>query len=203
MTERRPPTPTRRRYLRGAGAALGVGLAGCAGDRNGRTESAPGTAGRTATSAEPTATPTATDSSTPTEPESTPVHPGYDTTEVRVTSEGETLGSVTAAIAETQELRYRGLSDTESLPPDRGMLFVYETVDDRTFVMRRMDFGIDIVFADADGTITRIHHAPKPGPNEDGNDQRYPGRGQYVLEVNYEWTTEHGVEEGDVLEFEL
>jgi uncharacterized membrane protein (UPF0127 family) len=66
-----------------------------------------------------------------------------------------------------------------------------------------MDFGLDIVYADADGTITTISHAPAPGPNEDGSEQEYPGNGQYVLEVNYEWTTRHGVEEGDVLAFEL
>ncbi len=120
-----------------------------------------------------------------------------------MTADGETLGAVAAAIADTSELRRLGLSDTESLPEDRGMLFVFGGVGDRNFVMRRMDFGIDIVYADADGTITKIHHAEAPGPNEDGNDQRYPGRGQYVLEVNYDWTTERGVEAGDVLQFEL
>ena len=132
------------------------------------------------------------------------VHEDYETTEVRVvTPDGDECGSVTAAIADTSELRYLGLSDTESLPADRGMLFVYESVRERTFVMREMDFGIDIVYADADGRITEIHHAPAPGPDEDGEEQRYPGRGQYVLEVNYEWTTEHDVSEGDVLEFDL
>jgi uncharacterized membrane protein (UPF0127 family) len=167
----------RRTYLVTVGAAA-VTLAGCASDGE-----------RTTTS--PT-------ESTPT------VHAGYETTTVRaVSASGETLGSVTAAIADTSSLRFTGLSDTETLPPDRGMLFVYETVADRTFVMRRMDFGIDIVYADADGTITSIHHAPEPGPEEDGEDQRYPGRGQFVLEVVYDWTTDHGVSEGDSLEFSL
>ena len=110
---------------------------------------------------------------------------------------------MTAAVADTDELRYLGLSDTNYLPEDRGMLFVYDAVDDRTFVMREMEFGIDIVYADDEGVITEIHHAPEPGPDEDGSEQRYPGRGQYVLEVVYEWTVERGVEEGDVLEFEL
>ncbi len=119
------------------------------------------------------------------------------------TPEGDRLGSVSAAIADTGDLRYTGLSDTEDLPEDRGMLFVYEEVDDHTYVMREMDFGIDIVYADDEGEITRIHHAPAPGPDEDGEDQTYPGRGQYVLEVNKGWTTERDVEEGDVLEFEL
>ena len=132
------------------------------------------------------------------------VHSEYDTTTVRVfDSTGVERGAVTAAIADTSELRYLGLSDTESLPADRGMLFVFDGVADRTFVMRRMDFGIDIVYADSEGTITGIHHAPKPGPDEDGNSQGYPGTGQYVLEVNYEWTTERGISEGDRLAFDL
>jgi uncharacterized membrane protein (UPF0127 family) len=143
------------------------------------------------TTPEPTATPV-------------PVHEDYDKTVVTVrTPGGEELGSVTAAIADTGDLRYLGLSDTESLPENRGMLFVYDGVGDHTYVMREMDFAIDIIFADDEGVITKIHHAPEPGPNEDGSDQRYPGRGQYVLEVNYDWTTDRGVEKGDVLDFEL
>jgi hypothetical protein len=131
------------------------------------------------------------------------MHQDYETTAVTVRGDGEVLGRVTAAIADTYELRYRGLSATASLPEDRGMLFVYDAPGELTFVMRRMDFGIDIVYADADGTITSIHHAPEPEPGEDGSEQRYPGRGQYVLEVNYGWTTARGIEPGDALEFSL
>jgi uncharacterized membrane protein (UPF0127 family) len=131
------------------------------------------------------------------------IHADYETTEVSVESSGEELGSVTAAIADTGDLRHTGLSDTAALPADRGMLFVFETADSRTFVMREMDFAIDILYADVDGTITEIHHAPEPGPNENGNNQEYSGFGQYVLEVNYDWTADRGIEPGDRLRFEL
>jgi uncharacterized membrane protein (UPF0127 family) len=137
-------------------------------------------------------------------PTATPVHAGYETTTVVVrTPDDERLGAVTAAIADTPTLRYRGLSETPSLPEDRGMLFVFGSAGRRTFVMRGMAFGIDIVYADADGTITRIHHAPAPAPGTDGSDDRYPGYGQYVLEVARGWTTDRGVATGDVLEFAL
>ncbi|ADD05024.1 DUF192 family protein [Natrialba magadii ATCC 43099] len=63
--------------------------------------------------------------------------------------------------------------------------------------------GIDTIYADDEGTITGIHHAPEPGPDEDGADHEYPGRGLYVLEVVYGWTDEHDVSEGDVLAFDL
>jgi uncharacterized membrane protein (UPF0127 family) len=193
--------PTRRTYLRRTGTVLaGVALAGCsAGDEPANTTGEP--TGAETTTAD--ATTTATTDATPT---TAAIHPGYDyeTTTVRAeTPEGVELGTVTAAIADTPDLRYTGLSDTDSLPEGRGMLFVYDEVQDLTYVMRGMSFGIDIVYADDDGTIRTIHHAPEPGPGEDGNEQRYPGRGQYVLEVNYEWTTRHDVEEGDVLQFEV
>jgi uncharacterized membrane protein (UPF0127 family) len=184
--------PSRRAVL---ATALAFGLAGCTGDDGGDNGS----------SATPTETPAGTPTPEPTPTETPqPVHEEYETTEVTVRSEeGEVLGSVTAAIADTPDLRFLGLSDTEALPEDRGMLFVFPEVQDLTFVMRDMDFPIDIVYADDGGVITSIHHARAPEPDENGNNLQFPGRGQYVLEVNRHWTTDRGVEEGDVLEFDL
>ncbi|WP_418285305.1 DUF192 domain-containing protein [Halorubrum sp. DTA46] len=129
----------------------------------------------------------------------------YETTEVTVRSaDGDALATVTAAIADTRDKRYLGLSDATALPDGAGMLFTYNTPrESLTYVMREMDFGIDIVYVDGDRTITRIHNAPEPGPDEDGSDQRYPGSGQYVLEVPYKWTDRNAVTVGDTLAFEL
>ncbi|MEF8852906.1 MAG: DUF192 domain-containing protein [Haloarculaceae archaeon] len=173
----------RRAFLAACGTA---GLAGCVGETT------------TEVPTERAATDTPGARTTP------ELFPGYETVEVRVTTpEGDLLGSVVAAVADTPALRFTGLSDTERLPADRGMLFVYDAPGEHTYVMRRMDFGIDIVYADAESAVTSIHHAPAPGPDEDGEDQAYSGRGQYVLELTYEWTTERGVETGDVLRFDL
>ena len=185
----------RRRWLRDAcGFAVGglAGVGGCLGrDGDGSTGDDSGADG------------SGDDETATGDDETDAIHAGYETRAVRVeTADGDRLGSVTAAVADTPELRYTGLSDTESLPDDRGMLFVHESVGDRTYVMRRMAFGIDIVYADADGVITEIHHAPAPEPDEDGSSQGYPGRGKYVLEVGYRWTAERGVSAGDVLRFE-
>ena len=135
-----------------------------------------------------------------------PAAPGdYDHTTVTVLDgeSGETLGRVSAAVADSHATRYVGLSETDRLPDDRGMLFVHGDVGERTYVMRNMSFGLDIVFADADGTITAIHEAPAPGPGEDGADERYTAEAKYVLELDRGWTTDRGVEEGDSLEFDL
>ena len=127
----------------------------------------------------------------------------YETTPVVVRGDdGEPRGAVLAAIADEREKRILGLSAAESMPADGGMLFTYDSVGDRTYVMRDMSFGLDIIYADADGEITEIHTASKPGPDENGATQTYPGRGQYVFEVNYEWTVDNNVSVGDRLVFE-
>ncbi len=130
---------------------------------------------------------------------------GYDHAQVAVVDgeTGETLGRVEAAVADTFPKRYVGLSETDHLPEDRGMLFVHGGVDERTYVMRNMSFGLDVVFADADGRITAIREAPEPGPGEDGAAQEYTGEARYVLEVNRGWAAERGVEPGDRLSFDL
>ncbi|MFW6265425.1 MAG: DUF192 domain-containing protein [Halanaeroarchaeum sp.] len=107
----------------------------------------------------------------------------------------ETLGTVAVEIADTPSERYTGLSDTESLGPNEGMLFVFEEQAERAFVMRDMAFPIDIVFVDADRTITAIHHAPVEDDQSDLD--RYTGTGKWVLEVPYNWTTDHDVAVGD------
>ena len=135
-----------------------------------------------------------------------PASPGdYEHTTVTAVDgeSGEELARLEAAVADSFSKRYVGLSETDRLPDDRGMLFVHDDVGERTYVMRNMSFGLDIVFVDSDGTITAIHEAPEPGPDEDGADQEYAGGGRYVLEVNRGWTDEHGVEVGDRIEFEL
>lgn len=174
-----------------------VGLAGCVGDSTEQSdttaEDPPSTVGKTQIK---TGQPgTIVEGS-----DTTQVHTDYETTEIKIESSGGSLrGTVTAAIADTSDLRYLGLSETESLPEDRGMLFVFNSNNSRTFVMREMDFGIDIIYIDSEGVITSIHHANAPEPNEDGSKQRFSGEGQYVLEVNKSWTTERDIEEGDIL----
>lgn len=124
----------------------------------------------------------------------------YERTTVTVSSDGgEERGSVEARVADDRVKRYAGLSYTDSLDENEGMWFVHDGSDSRTYVMRGMSFGIDIVFVSPNGTITSIHHAEKPANGVSGEAQQYGGEGQYVLEVPYDWTTDHGVTVGDCL----
>ena len=191
-----PETPTvtdRLRTFVVLALVVVAATAGCVGPFAGGTDPTPTEApDRTATGAEST-------------PSSTPVHPDYEQTTVAVLDDetGEELGRVEAAIADDQSLRYTGLSDTDRLPENRGMLFVYEEEQSLTYVMRRMSFDLDIIFVYGNGTIEFIHERPAPEAGEDGNSIRASGEGQYVLEVNRGWSEERGVEAGDRLEFEM
>ncbi|MDZ7746544.1 MAG: DUF192 domain-containing protein [Halobacteriales archaeon] len=149
----------------------------------------------------PVAGPIATPADDPTAT-STPYADGYARTSVTVydSETSATLGSVRVAVAETGKEKWTGLSETDSLPENRGTPFPYGGEANRTYVMRGMDFGIDIIYIDSNGTITKIHHAPEPPEGEDGEQYEYPGYGQYVLEANYEWTTRHDVTVGDTVE---
>ena len=125
----------------------------------------------------------------------------YDRTTLTVEDEsGHQLATVEVRVSDTFDKRYTGLSDTESLGPNEGMLFVHGSESHKTYVMRDMAFPIDMVFVAENGTITRIHHAELPPEGTAESDLKgYTGRAKYVLEVPYDFTTDHGIEVGDRL----
>jgi uncharacterized membrane protein (UPF0127 family) len=81
------------------------------------------------------------------------------------------------------------------------MLFVFDREGERTFVMRDMDFPLDIIFIGADGRITQIHHAPVPPPNtSEGELTPYRGQAKWVLEVQRGYTEQNNITTGNLVE---
>jgi len=85
------------------------------------------------------------------------------------------------AIADTEQERARGLMFVRQMPRGSGMLFVYERPKTARFWMKNTLIPLDILFADASGTIRRIARMARPMsealiPGGDGI--------QYVLEIN-------------------
>lgn len=119
------------------------------------------------------------------------------TTVTVVDENGTTLATVDARVADTAQERYTGLSETESLERGEGMLFVHDEEDTHAYVMRKMDFPLDMVFVAADGTVTTVHHAPLPSQTPPDDLVRYEGRAKYVLEVPKGYTNETGITAGD------
>ena len=124
---------------------------------------------------------------------------GNATVTIRDAETNRSLGTVDVRLAESYEEKYTGLSNTSTLENGTGMLFVYEGAERRTFVMREMDYPLDIVFVGADRRINAIRQAPAPGPNEDGNDIQRSGQAKWILEVPHGWMAAHNATEGDRL----
>ncbi|EMA57076.1 DUF192 domain-containing protein [Halorubrum lipolyticum] len=126
---------------------------------------------------------------------------GYDTATVEAVDgeTGEPLATVEARVADGLAKQYVGLSATDGLAADEGMLFVHDEPGEYAYVMRDMAFALDIVFVAPNGTVTEVHEAaPESRPYT-----RYRGTGQFVLEVPRGWSDRNGVEPGDRLVFEL
>ena len=107
---------------------------------------------------------------------------------------GDELATVEVRIADNRSLRYTGLSDTDALGENEGMLFIHDSEGEPGYVMRDMAFSIDIVFIDSTGEITTIHHA------DADDDETFRGTAQYVLEVPYHYTTDNDIAVGDRIE---
>jgi uncharacterized membrane protein (UPF0127 family) len=130
--------------------------------------------------------------------QSTPTGGDANQSTVTIRDDDAELATVRVRVADSAIERYQGLSGTDPLDDGEGMLFVHGSEDSYSYVMRDMNYPLDIVFVSAEGEITTIHHAelpPEGTPNR--NLTRYAGRGKYVLEVPYGYTDRVGVEVGD------
>lgn len=108
-----------------------------------------------------------------------------------------TIGTTTVQVevADTDAARTQGLSGRSSLAEGRGMLFVFDTPGTYGFWMKDMNFPLDIIFANASGTIVTIYPNLSPDSyNKTPPDIFYPtSPAKYVLEVPAGFAAAHGV----------
>jgi uncharacterized membrane protein (UPF0127 family) len=100
---------------------------------------------------------------------------------------------VRVEIADNHVERVIGLRWRESLPENRGMLFVYTDEEERSFTMDDTVIPLSIAFMDSEGRIVDIKDM-KPleaGPYVSAKPARY------ALEVNQGFFEERGVKVGD------
>ena len=79
------------------------------------------------------------------------------------------------------EQQRRGLMFVRDLPPDAGMLFIYEDDNIRSMWMKNTYIPLDMVFARADGSVTNVVSDTVP-QTLDSRLSTEPAR--YVLELN-------------------
>lgn len=78
---------------------------------------------------------------------------------------------------------YRGLSNRKTLCSDCGMLFIFTDKQERKFVMRNMNFPLDIIFV-ADGRIINIAAKLPPEGANPINIYKSLAPADQVLEIN-------------------
>lgn len=133
-----------------------------------------------------------------------PVSTGtYEERDLRMTDCNETTnGMLTVDVASSFSQQYIGLSRTESLPRDEGMLFPGENEREIRIEMRNMNYDLDIIFVDSNGRITSIKtgNAPQNTVEYYLTYESVTGEGQHVIETNKGWTDRNNVGEGDCVE---
>lgn len=101
----------------------------------------------------------------------------------------------TLEVASTPRARNLGLMHRTSMPQDRGMLFVFEDEEERSFWMKNTHIPLDIVYINGAGKVVSIKQM-KP-LDEIGVWSDHPA--QYAVELNEGAAKRAGVKVGDVL----
>lgn len=121
----------------------------------------------------------------------------YDTAEIRLAN-----GNVVPVyLADNPRVRTRGLSNKTYLPKDEGMLFVFEESGLHSFWMRSMNFSIDMVWINEEGTVVHLESNVAPETYPELFVSTEPAL--YVLELNAGYAKELGLRVGTKVEIEL
>lgn len=122
------------------------------------------------------------------------------TSTVHFTSaDGEIVTSIAAAVADDDVSRSEGLMDVHNLPENSGMLFIFDDEAQRSFWMANTPLSLDIIFANSEFEIVRIHRNTPPYSNEQILSE---APAKYVVEVNAGYTISHDINEGMYIQFD-
>jgi uncharacterized protein len=105
-------------------------------------------------------------------------------------------------VAATENTRRYGLMKRESMPADRGMIFVFRTQQPLTFWMKDTLIPLDMVWVSARGIVTTVA-ANVPATTVDTPEAKIPhrnGRGTYVIELAAGEAAHAGIKTGVLLD---
>jgi len=117
----------------------------------------------------------------------------YERTIAFLSAEGDTISTIEAAIADDAKERSQGLMDVNNLPADKGMLFIFDENEPRSFWMANTPLPLDIFFLNANKTIVRIHYNTQPFSEKNLTSEQ-PAK--YVIETNAGYSISHDLQEG-------
>ncbi len=111
---------------------------------------------------------------------------------------GTTIKKIDVAVADTEEKRSTGLMDVNELPPDKGMLFIFDDNRKRSFWMANTPLSLDIIFVNSEKEIVRIHKSTQPF-SEENLSSVLPAK--FVIETNGGFCLSHDIQEGMIVKF--
>jgi uncharacterized membrane protein (UPF0127 family) len=99
---------------------------------------------------------------------------------------------IEAEVAASDQNRQVGLMNRQTMPQQRGMLFVFTQPNTHCMWMRNTLIPLSVAFIDDEGYIINIEDM-KP-QTEDNHCARQPAR--YALEMNLGWFAQRGIKPG-------
>jgi uncharacterized membrane protein (UPF0127 family) len=99
---------------------------------------------------------------------------------------------IEAEVAATDPNRQLGLMNRKAMPPQHGMLFVFNHENTHCMWMRNTLLPLSVAFMDASGTIINIEDMQPQ--TEDNHCARRPAR--FALEMNLGWFAQRGIKPG-------
>lgn len=113
---------------------------------------------------------------------------------IRIVIRGVTL---IVEVARTTADQQKGLSGRDSMPVDRGMLFIFEHEAVWSFWMKDMRFALDIIWFNRDRVAVFILQGLPPCNPQDCPVYTPTSTSLYVLEVNAGFVRTHELSLGD------
>lgn len=108
---------------------------------------------------------------------------------------------VNVEIADTPELRQRGLMFRQTMSPHDGMVFIFEEEEFYPFWMKNTLIPLDMVWLDASRRIVSISHSVPPCKADPCPSYSPTANALYVVELVSGFARQHGLKVGDQLTF--
>ncbi|MFC5768956.1 DUF192 domain-containing protein [Thauera sinica] len=108
---------------------------------------------------------------------------------------GAGMYRIEAEVVNTFQTRQTGLMNRQTMPPQRGMVFVFPEDAMHCMWMRNTYLPLSVAFLDAQGRVLNVEDMQ---PQTEDN-HCAAGAARYALEMNIGWFRERGVKPGDTI----